>query len=533
MELLTINHVTLQVGESVLLKEATMRLHERDVVGIVGRNGAGKTTLLQLLAGELQQVEGHMHWRRHVSMTHVLQEAEHVHTPHTALHKKWHVPNIPYAQLSGGQKLKHRLVDGFLAKSDVLLLDEPTNHLDDKSLQRLIKEVRLYKGTVIIVSHDRYFLDEVATKIWSIEEQALFEHSGNYTSYEAARKARRHAQQQAYKKQQQQIEAIEQQLTNLSMWSHRAHRDSTHNEGFKEYYRKSAQRMDNQVKSKRKRLKKELATNTVEQVVDEESIYFTLQATKRSGKRLFLLDNVSKRYGDKTVLTNVNAQIVQQQRIAITGANGSGKTTLLRLLLQREEPTTGTVWRSQAATIGYLSQNVFTLEEQATPSALFEKHTFQERGDMQTLLHQLGFHHTQWTQPIVQMSMGERVKLKLVQHIVEKTACLLLDEPTNHLDLPSREQFEEALALYTGTLLVVSHDRYFRERITDTTWELTQKTLVLPHAAEQKSEAERLQLETKRQFVLGKLSMLSKDDAAYEELDRQFNELTMQLQQLQ
>lgn len=534
MELMKMNNIEIAFDEHVLLQRVNLAVSAGDIIGIIGQNGAGKSTLLRVLTGDIVPTNGQIEWFQQADITHVLQEQkDSVMSAYTPMHKKWHIPEQSYETLSGGQQLKYRLVEGFLAQSAILLLDEPTNHLDEKSLQRLVKEVRMYNGTVIIVSHDRFFLDEVATKIWSLEDGTVFEQQGNYSHYQQVRKQRRQAQQREYDKQQKKVALIEGQLAQLTGWADKAHRDSTKQEGMKEYYRKSAQRMDNQVKSKRRRLEKELAEHEVTAVAPEHTVFFEFAAQPKQGKRLFSMNNVSKSYLQKEVLKNITCHILHGQRIALTGSNGAGKTTFIRVLLGQEAVTSGEVWQSPAASIGYLSQQVFDVPEHLTPAQIFDQQTFEARGAVQTLMHQLGFSAQQWQAPVEQMSMGERVKLKLMHYLLQGTDCLLLDEPTNHLDLPSREQFEETLRQYRGTIIVISHDRYFRERVTNEEWRLQAAKLQLPIApSESDSEQKRLALETERQFVLGKLSMLTAKDAQYAELDARFNELTAQLKHL-
>lgn len=535
MEWMKANDVAFSYDEEALLQHVSISIQAGEVIGIIGKNGAGKSTLLSLLTGALQPTAGQIQWFQKQAVTEVAQEVAHVETTvYTSMHRKWHVPDIAYSAMSGGQQLKYRLVNGFLTQASLLLLDEPTNHLDEASLKRLVKEIRLYnKGSVIIVSHDRYFLDEVATKIWALEDGTVYEQIGNYSHYEQVRRKRRETQQRAHHKQQQKKQRIEQEIAQLTGWSNSAHRDSTKQEGAKEYYRLSAKRMDAQIKSKRRRLEKELATSEVTAVVPEHRVHFELRHTEQGGKRLFTWQGVSKKYNDKTILTNITGHILHGQRIALTGMNGAGKSTFLRLLLQQEEPTSGEVWRSPSVTVGYLSQQVFDLDDTQTPAQLFQQQTFEARGMVQTFMHQLGFHAGQWQSPISKMSMGERVKLKLMHYIVAGTDCLVLDEPTNHLDLPSREQFEETLNQYRGTIIVVSHDRYFREKVTTEAWEIRQRTIHYPTAAPQEtSQARQLALETELQYILGKLSVISRNDVQYDVLDQKFQEITQQLKQL-
>ncbi|CAM5633403.1 Ribosome protection protein VmlR OS=Lysinibacillus sphaericus OX=1421 GN=vmlR PE=3 SV=1 [Lysinibacillus sphaericus] len=220
-------------------------------------------------------------------------------------------------------------------------------------------------------------------------------------------------------------------------------------------------------------------------------------------------------------------------KLPLQRPNGSGKTTLLKVLTGQEKAD-GDLWISPAATIGYLTQDVFDLPLNLTPEQYFHKETFEERGKVRNVMKHLGFTASHWTAPIGNMSMGERVKCKLMAYILEEKNVLILDEPTNHLDLPSREQLEKTLELYTGTLLVVSHDRYFIEKTTNIVWQLENKGIVkkwresIPQQQNDTS-AQRLKLENERQEILGKLSFLTAKDKEYAVLDRKFNELTKQM----
>ncbi|EKS8385404.1 ABC-F family ATP-binding cassette domain-containing protein, partial [Bacillus cereus] len=399
----------------------------------------------------------------------------------------------------------------------------------------LIKQIKNMKGTVIVVSHDRYFLDVVATKIWSIEDKKLIEHSGNYTSYMKAREQKRKSQQREYEKQQKKIEQVETHIKELSSWSQKAHAQSTKQEGVKEFYRVKAKRMDAQVKSKRKRLEKELEKTKVERVKEEYSVEFSIQANKKVGKRFLEVKQLKKDFHGKVLFENVNFTIQHGEKVAIVGPNGSGKTTLLKMIMGTETAE-GEIWISPSANIGYLTQEVFDLPLDKTPENLFFKETFEERGKVQNLMKHLGFQASQWKEPIEHMSMGERVKCKLMAYILDEKDVLILDEPTNHLDLPSREQLENTLAEYNGTLVIVSHDRYFLEKTTNTKLVFSnntiQKQLEEPTKTRDDIEELRLTLETERQEVLGKLSFLTSKDKEYKALDERFMELTKQIKEL-
>lgn len=540
-ELMKLVNISYEMMDQPIFKGVNASVQEGDVIGIIGQNGAGKTTLLQLIHGDLVPSEGAIQWLHHdLNIGMVEQETDSYSfdetTPSEArLLEKWQVPNQEFLHLSGGEKLKARLAKGFANNADLLLLDEPTNHLDHGSMELLTNQIKEYRGTIILVSHDRYFLDQAVNKIWAIEHGKLIEHRGHYSSYMEARKQKRLTQQREYEKQQKMVERIESQMKELTSWSQKAHAQSTKQEGFKEYYRVKAKRTDSQVKSKQKRLLKELEKAKVDAVPEEHTVQFSLQASNKIGKRFLEVKDLAKAFEGRILFRKANFTIQHGEKVSIIGPNGSGKTTLLKVIMG-QEAADGDVWISPSAEIGYLTQEVFDLPLDETPEQLFHKETFEERGKVQTLMKHLGFQTTHWREPIGNMSMGERVKCKLMKYILEEKDVLVLDEPTNHLDLASREQLEETLSQYNGTLIVVTHDRYFLEKTTSTKLVIAdgriQKQLNEPASERDDQEELRLKLETERQEVLGRLSFMMAGDKEYEELDRKFKELTEQINKL-
>ncbi|KYG57899.1 ribosomal protection-like ABC-F family protein [Planococcus maritimus] len=544
-ELMKLLDISVEIEQQALFEKLSANVQHGDRIGIIGKNGAGKTTLLRLLAGDLTPASGQIiHGSRGMSIRTVEQELadyafQDVTAAEEALLKKWQVPLRDFAHLSGGEKLKARLAKGFAAPADLLLLDEPSNHLDAQSTAHLLRELKTYPGAIAIVSHDRYFLDRVATKIWSIENGKVYSHDGNYGDYMEFREQQRKSQQHAYETQQKHITRIENQMKQLSSWSESAHAQSTKQEGYKEYYRAKAKRMDAQVKSKQKRLEKELEEATVDRVEADDTVEFAFRPSSKVGKRFLEVKNAGKSFGKMPLFANASFTVQHGEKLAVTGVNGSGKTTFLKMLAGEEPVSDGELWLSPSASIGYLTQDVFDLPLDQTPAELFEQITYKDRGRVQNLLKHLGFRTEQWLEPIREMSMGERVKCKLMKFILEDKDALLLDEPTNHLDLPSREQLEATLADYRGTLLVVSHDRYLLDKVTDGQLVFEDRAIrkqlgkAAPQASLGSSGELRLKLETERQAVLGKLSFLQPKDKGYSELDRRFVELTRQLKEME
>lgn len=540
-EIVKLQNVYYEIKDNTILKDVNTSVQQGDIIGIIGKNGSGKSTLLQLLNNDLPPTAGKIQWvQQNVKLVMVEQEKESYSSEEkkaneVKLLEQWKVPNHNYQQLSGGEKLKARLAKGFSTESDLLLLDEPTNHLDELSIDFLHKQIKNYKGTILVVSHNRFFLDSVANKIWSIENNRLAEYRGNYSNYVEERKQKRLAQQRKYEKQQNMVNRIESQINELASWSTKAHTQSTKKDGFKEYYRVKAKSMDKQVKSKHKRLKAELEKAKVDPIEPEYKVRFSLNATNKIGRRFLEVKNISKSYNGVTLFHKVNFTIQHGEKVSIKGPNGSGKTTLLKVLMGLEQAK-GDVWISPSAKIGYLTQEVFDLPLEQNPAQLFYKETFEDRGKVQTLMNHLGFNSSDWTKPIRYRSMGERVKLKLMEYILEEKDVLILDEPTNHLDLASREQLEDTLAQYTGTLLIVSHDRYFLEKTTSS-------ELIISNYGIQKQSKDKtpkkdkkdelcLKLETERQEVLGQLSYMTPNNKEYIKLDKRFNELTKQINDL-
>ncbi|MGI2328821.1 ribosomal protection-like ABC-F family protein [Planococcus sp. YIM B11945] len=536
-----IKNLNIQYGEYVLLEKAGADIPKGARIGIIGANGSGKTSLLEAIATEAPGVEwsGVLPRVAYMKQEVKSQPIDSSTTESRKFETKWKVPDMR-VHLSGGEGMKLRLAQALAEKANVLLLDEPTNHLDAESVELVSGQLADYAGTVLVVSHDRYFLDKIATHIWEIEDRNLVVYKGNYSESRAEKKHRRLTQQRRYDKQQAKIASVEHQIAELKDWSGKAHADSTKKEFPKEYYRSKAKRMDVQVRSKQKRLEAELDKERVEKPKDERDVVFEIAGSAKKGKRIIELKNAGKSFGKRTLFHSASFTIQHGEHIGLVGNNGSGKSTLFGML-RGEEEHSGEVWTTAGAKIGYLSQDVFDLPESKTPAELFAPENFERTGEIRTLMNNLGFDKEHWGRAIHLLSMGERVKLKLMEFMLNECNVLLLDEPTNHLDLPSREQLEKTLETFPGTILIATHDHYFMERFVNKLLIFENGRLIKYDGSYSEWQNKRdrnradsgedklLVLETERQAVLGKLSMLKPGDKEYSELDARFLQLSAEI----
>jgi len=497
------------------------------ISGSIGWNG--KTPSMTYFRQE-QEVEGTMNWE---------------HAEAHMYRRKWMVPEqAEYKFASGGERMKMRLSTALAENSQLVLLDEPTNHLDSDSLKKLIDIINKDERTYMIVSHDRYFIDKIADFVFEMEGEKLTVYEGNYTDYWKRKESEREIQQKQYEQQQRKIARVEGQIGELENWSAKADAESTKKDGIKEYFRVKAKKKDVQVRSKRKRLEAELEKGRIDQPKDEIDVSFDMKGRKKKGKRVFELKDVKKTFDGKELFADASFTVQAGERIGLIGPNGAGKSTLFRMVLGEEEHV-GDLWKTEGMTIGYLSQTVLDLPEDMTMANYFYAETFREQGMIRTNLMNLGLSKGHWDLPLSALSMGERVKVKLMQFILEGTDVLILDEPTNHLDLPSREELEKTLETFPGTLLFASHDRYFTERLakgllpfekgtirkipmTFAEWNKRDDVLQLGNS----KEVERLRLETELQAILGKLSMMKIGDKGYDQLDKDFIKVIKRLKEL-
>ncbi|MCS1350423.1 ABC-F type ribosomal protection protein [Mechercharimyces sp. CAU 1602] len=354
-----------------------------------------------------------------------------------------------YHRLSGGEKTKVGLATVLLSRPQLLLLDEPTNHLDLHAIEWLEGYIAQFTGAVVIVSHDRYFLDRTVTQIWDMEDGELITYRGNYSTFVKAKEEFLYNQFAAYVEQEKKIKKMKETIKRLKEWANRA---NPPNAG-----------MHRRAKSMEKALERMVKLNRP--VRDRKKMGLAFGKEERSGKEVFILDEVGKQFGERTLFYDVNLRVQFQERIALVGENGAGKSTLLKMILGEVGPDVGEVRVGSRVKMGYLSQLGLEGYDHETVLSAFRDQVPVDEGKARQLLAQFLFHGYAVFRRVKELSGGERMRLRLAQLMHQEVNTLVLDEPTNHLDIDSREVLEEALTEFPGTIFAISHDRYFINKL--------------------------------------------------------------------
>jgi ATP-binding cassette subfamily F protein 3 len=515
MSLLVVNGLEKLFDGEPILQGISFRLEWRQKLGLVGRNGSGKTTLLRMLTGQMEPDRGMIQYSPGIrfgylrqedavdpnhtvleeataAFAHVLamedrmREVEHEMASATGesleramqeygvLHDRFdamggydNLRDIPgvlkrlgfsaadtaklCGKLSGGEKTRLAIARLLLSGPDILFLDEPTNHLDIEATEWLEGFLKDFGGALVLVSHDRYFLDRVVTTIAEAENTRLTLYTGNYSAFARQKQANREKQAENFEKDQREI--------------------ARYMEFFEKW--KNTPSKKNQAVERYRWAQKLKARATEKPGSTGKTAKLSIKPTQLSGNEVVVLDNVSKRYGERTLFEGIRALIRRGERIGIVGPNGAGKSTLVKIIMEREVPTTGMARLGASVTVGYFAQDTSDLDLDESVIENMLDVAEMTPTEARTFLGRFLFSGDDVFRPVRYLSGGEKNKLVLAQLTYLKPNLLILDEPTNHLDLDSREALGKMLREYDGTLLLVSHDRYLLDQVTNRTFEVS------------------------------------------------------------
>ncbi|MEK3733894.1 ABC-F type ribosomal protection protein [Paenibacillus sp. FSL M8-0334] len=374
--------------------------------------------------------------------------------------------DAPFHSLSGGQKTRAMLASLLIQEPRFLLLDEPTNHLDQESLLWLEEWLKEYKGTVLYVSHDREFIDRTATAVCELTSAGLKRYKGGYTAYRREKERELREQEALHRKQEQERKALEESIRRYREWFHKAHNAAGDQEVkiTASFYKAKANKNISRYHAKEKALER-LESEAVRKPKEVRKLNMKLTAEELGAKTLVRVEDMSFSYGDRRLFDRLSFQVNRGDRIAVRGANGSGKTTLLKLLLGQLDPQEGKVVLHPALNIGYFSQELDNLDQEATllDSLLVLPEMTQSQA--RTLLGSFLFSRDDVYKKIGDLSMGEKCRAAFLKLYFSGAHLLVLDEPTNYLDVDTREVIENVLTSFPGAMVLVSHDRYLIRQV--------------------------------------------------------------------
>ena len=412
-----------------MLKDVSFHLEDKEKAAIVGINGSGKTTLLRCILGIEEADEGSIAFSKEKKMDYLAQQ-----------HADIETENEDYDTLSGGQKTRKRLEEILQEKPDLLILDEPTNHLDIGSIQWLEKVLKRYDGAVLLVSHDRYFLDKIVTKVIDLERGKVRMYQGNYSAYAEKKRQIREAEWKAFQNQQAEIKHQEAVIEKLKQFNRE----------------KSIKRAE----SREKMLSKVERLEKPEELENEMKLLFSPRES--SGNDVLMAKELGKSYDGRRLFSHGTFSLQRGEHVALIGDNGTGKTTLLKILNGLIQADEGEFRLGSKVKIAYYDQEHAVLHMEKT---LFEEiqDTYPEMNNtkVRNVLAAFLFTGDDVYKRIQDLSGGEQGRVSLAKLMLSDANFLILDEPTNHLDIQGKEVLEEAIRNYEGTVLYVSHDRYF------------------------------------------------------------------------
>ncbi|RXZ77564.1 Msr family ABC-F type ribosomal protection protein [Paenibacillaceae bacterium] len=460
-----------------------LEFYDHDRIGLVGANGAGKSTLLKILLGEIPLPHGKI--VREADFTYIPQLDDVVvdEVKDYALMGKLGIDRIHAENMSGGEETRLKIAQALSSEVHGIFADEPTCHLDRAGIDFLINQLKYYSGALLIISHDRYFLDQVVDKIWELKDGKLTEYWGGYSEYLAQKEQERQTQAAQYKQFSAERDRLEKAITDKRNQARKMDQKAKGASG--KNSTESGGRLGHQKSTGSKQKKLHNAAKNMEHRIAElgdvkppeaiRSVQFRLSKALElhnpfpiTGKEL------RKQFGGQVVFENADFQFPLGAKIAITGANGTGKTTLFKMILDREHGIT----MSPKAEIGYFAQNGYKFDRNQGVMEFILENSDYQISEIRAVLASMGFSHHDVRKELSVLSGGEIIKLQLAKMLLGRYNILLMDEPSNFLDLPAVEALENLMRNYAGTIIFISHDVRLLENVANKVFEIEDRKII-------------------------------------------------------
>ncbi len=485
--------ITKSYGDKQILNKINLDINGGDKIGIVGDNGSGKSTLIKVIMGIEEPDFGKIEISAKDTIGYLKQTTEYSLNDFMDVSDENNISdflqlfselninkNIDFSperltNLSGGEKTKIALSQILASNPSILVLDEPTNHVDIESVDWLVNRINNYNGTVIVVSHDRYFLNETVSKIIELEDGNAKVYYGNYDDYQNEKKREKIALKEKYEQEQKQQKKIEREINTLRQWSEKGEREAGKQggsrsdakvKGVKDYHQVKAAKLARSSKQKRTRLE-QMKKDFIEKPKDKKDIKFEFSNSKIGSKVLIRVNDLSKSFDGNTIFKDVNLEVNANEKIGLIGSNGSGKSTFIKIIMGIEQATSGEIWKTSSLKVAYLSQDVFDLDDSKTIIEMANQYDSIKKQFFFSNLVNMGFNRDLFNNKIKTLSLGQRMRIKLTKIILDDYNLLVLDEPTNHLDLANKIELENALINFPGTIIMASHDKYLLSKVTN------------------------------------------------------------------
>ncbi|ABR48067.1 ABC transporter related [Alkaliphilus metalliredigens QYMF] len=466
-----------------ILEIDELELYSYDRIGLVGANGAGKSTLLKVLLGELTPSGSKIKRLGKFAYISQLDEATLQKPKDFALMGKMGVDELDVEKMSGGEETRLKIAQALSEQVHGIFADEPTSHLDREGIDFLIGQLKYFPGTLLVISHDRYFLDEVVDKIWELKDGKITEYWGNYSDYLHQKEEERKVQATKHEKFVAERERLEKsaeekrkQAQKIVRKAKGAARKNSSESGGRLGHQKTIgskqKKMHNAAKSIEHKIE---ALGDVEAPENSQRIYFRQSAAlELHNPYPIIVTEMTKRFGDKVLFEDASFNIPLGAKVALTGGNGTGKTTLIKMILNREEG----IDISPKAEIGYFAQNAYKYNLNQNVMEFMQESCDYNVSEIRSVLASMGFKQNDISKKIAVLSGGEMIKLKLAQLLLGKYNILLMDEPGNYLDLMSLESLEMLMKKYAGTIIFISHDKRLVDNVANVVYEIKDQEIV-------------------------------------------------------